>query len=281
MIVTRKSIARRSFLRGAGAAIALPFLDAMVPALSRAETLTRTRRLGFWYIPNGAIMDRWTPAKVGADFEMTPILNALTPFRDKLTILTGLGHNNAYNFGDGNGDHSRATPTWLSGMRPKRTEGADVQAGTTADQIAAQEFSKQTQIASLELGVDANYLVGNCENGYSCVYMNTVSWRNPTTPNPVENNPRVIFERLFGDGGSAEQRLAQMRTDRSILDSAARRSPACATRWGRATALAWMNIPMRCARRNAASSEPKSRARRSRYRFPSGPRAFRRITKNT
>jgi hypothetical protein len=106
-------------------------------------------------------------------------------------------------------------------MRPKRTEGADVQAGTTADQIAAKEFAKQTQIASLELGVDANYLVGNCENGYSCVYMNTVSWRNPTTPNPVENNPRVIFERMFGDGGSAEQRLAQMRTDRSILDSAA------------------------------------------------------------
>jgi len=221
MIVTKKSIARRTFLRGAGVAVALPFLDAMVPALSRAEALTRTRRLGFWYIPNGAIMDRWTPPVVGTDFEMTPILSALTPFRDKLTILTGLGQNNAYNFGDGNGDHSRATPTWLSGMRPKRTEGADVQAGTTADQIAAKEFARQTQIASLELGVDANYLVGNCENGYSCVYMNTVSWRNPTTPNPVENNPRAIFERMFGDGGSAEQRLAQMRTDRSILDSAA------------------------------------------------------------
>jgi hypothetical protein len=221
MIVTRKSLERRTFLRGIGVTLALPFLDAMVPAFSNAAASAPLRRLGFYYIPNGAIMDHWTPAADGAAFEMTPILEPLSAHRDQLTILTGLGHRNADNYGDGNGDHSRATPTWLSGMHPKRTEGADVQAGTTADQVAAKELGKYTQLASLEMGMDANYLVGNCENGYSCVYMNTISWRTPTTPNPVENNPRVIFERMFGDGGTTDQRLTQMRRDRSIIDSAA------------------------------------------------------------
>jgi hypothetical protein len=221
MIVTRKSLERRTFLRGIGVTLALPFLDAMVPAFSKAAASAPVRRLGFFYIPNGAIMDHWTPAAAGPAFEMTPILEPLSAHRDQLTILTGLGHHNADNFGDGNGDHSRATPTWLSGMHPKRTEGADVQAGTTADQVAAKELGKYTQLASLEMGMDANYLVGNCENGYSCVYMNTISWRTPTTPNPVENNPRVIFERMFGDGGTADQRMAQMRRDKSIIDSAA------------------------------------------------------------
>ena len=124
-------------------------------------------------------------------------------------------------FGDGNGNHSRASATWLTGAHPKRTEGADVQVGITADQIAARELGKNTQLASLEMGMDANSLVGNCENGYSCVYMNTISWRTETTPNPVENNPRVLFERMFGDGGSTSRRLADMRKDRSIIDSAA------------------------------------------------------------
>jgi hypothetical protein len=221
MILTRKSLARRTFLRGIGVTLALPFLDAMVPALSKAAASAPARRLGFYYIPNGAVMDHWTPAADGTAFEITPILEPLSAHRDQLTILTGLGHRNADNYGDGNGDHSRATPTWLSGMHPKRTEGADVQAGTTADQVAAKELGKYTQLASLEMGMDANYLVGNCENGYSCVYMNTISWRTPTTPNPVENNPRVIFERMFGDGGTTDQRLAQMRRDKSIIDSAA------------------------------------------------------------
>ena len=219
MIVTKKALPRRTFLRGAGAVLALPFLDAMVPALSRAATAP-PRRLGLFYIPNGAVMDQWTPAAEGADFEMTPILKPLTPFRKQLTVVTGLGQQNAYNFGDGNGDHSRASATWLTGVRAKRTEGADVRAGITADQIAAKAFSQHTQLASLEIGIDANDLVGNCENGYSCVYMNTISWRTPTTPNPVENNPRAVFERMFGDGGSPAQRIAEMRKDRSIIDSA-------------------------------------------------------------
>jgi hypothetical protein len=164
-------------------------------------------------------MDKWTPAGAGANFELSPILKPLEPLHEQITIVSGLGHRNADSFGDGNGDHSRASATWLTGVHPKRTEGADVQAGTTADQLAARELGQYTQLSSLELGMDANYLVGNCENGYSCVYMNTFSWRTPTTPNPTENNPRVVFERLFGDGGTAAQRLAQMRTDRSILDS--------------------------------------------------------------
>jgi hypothetical protein len=164
-------------------------------------------------------VDKWTPAGAGANFELSPILKPLEPLHEQITIVSGLGHRNADSFGDGNGDHSRASATWLTGVHPKRTEGADVQAGTTADQLAARELGQYTQLSSLELGMDANYLVGNCENGYSCVYMNTFSWRTPTTPNPTENNPRVVFERLFGDGGTAAQRLAQMRTDRSILDS--------------------------------------------------------------
>ncbi len=219
MIVTKKALDRRTFLRGVGATLALPLLDAMVPALSAAGTSTPARRLGFFYIPNGAVMDKWTPAAAGKEFAWSPILNPLAPVRDQITIFSGLGHRNADSFGDGNGDHSRASATWLTGVHPKRTEGADVQVATTADQLAAKELGQYTQLSSLELGMDANYLVGNCENGYSCVYMNTLSWRTPTTPNPAENNPRVVFERLFGNGGSAAQRLAQMRKDRSILDS--------------------------------------------------------------
>src|SRR5580704_216138 len=196
MIVTKKALDRRTFLRGVGATLALPLLDAMVPALSAAGTTAPARRLGFFYIPNGAVMDKWTPAVAGKEFAWSPILNPLAPVRDQVTIFSGLGHRNADSFGDGNGDHSRASATWLTGVHPKRTEGADVQAATTADQLAAKELGQYTQLSSLELGMDANYLVGNCENGYSCVYMNTLSWRTPTTPNPAENNPRVVFERL-------------------------------------------------------------------------------------
>jgi hypothetical protein len=220
MIITKMALPRRTFLRGMGVSLALPFLDAMVPALARAATTPGpARRLGFFYIPNGAVMDKWTPATEGVGFEFSPILKSLEPFRDRITVITGLGQRNAESFGDGNGDHSRASSTWLSGVHAKRTEGADVEVGTTADQVAAKELSKYTQLASLEIGIDTNHVVGNCENGYSCVYMNTISWRSPTTPNPNENNPRVVFERLFGEGGTAAQRMSQLRKDRSILDS--------------------------------------------------------------
>ena len=216
MMITRLSLPRRTFLRGMGAAVALPLLDAMVPALSAATT--PVKRLGFIYLPNGAVMQSWTPKGEGT-LELSTTLSPLEPYRDQTVVLSRLAHGQAEPLGDGNGDHSRASSVWLNGVHPKHTEGADVQAGITADQIAAAELGKQTPLPSLELAIDLDFLVGNCENGYSCVYMNTVSWRTPMTPLPMENNPRVVFERLFGDGGTREQRLAEMRTDHSILDS--------------------------------------------------------------
>ena len=223
MWLEKVALPRRTFLRGMGATLALPFLDAMVPALSAlSKTPTAAapvRRLGFVYNPNGAVMQQWTPAEVGAGFELSPILSPLAPFRDQLVVVSGLAHGQAEPLGDGNGEHSRASATWLNGVHPNQTEGADVRAGITADQIAAQELGRETPLASLELAIDLDGLVGNCENGYSCVYLNTISWRTPTTPQPMENNPRVVFERLFGEGGTTEQRVAEMRRDRSILDS--------------------------------------------------------------
>lgn len=224
MIIRKLSLPRRTFLRGMGAAVALPLLDAMVPALSGLSATAGAasgpvRRLGFVYIPNGAVMQQWTPAQTGPGFELSPILRPLEPYKDHLTVVSGLAHGQAEPLGDGNGEHSRASATWLNGVHPKQTEGADVRAGITADQLAAQELGRGTPLSSLELAIDLDGLVGNCENGYSCVYLNTVAWRSPTTPLPMENNPRVVFERLFGDGGTTEQRVAEMRRDRSILDS--------------------------------------------------------------
>ena len=223
MIITRLSLPRRTFLRGLGATVALPLLDAMIPALPGLSAKTAAaepvRRLGFVYIPNGAVMQQWTPAEVGADFELSPILSPLAPFRDQLNVVSGLAHGQAEPLGDGNGEHSRASATWLNGVHPRQTEGADVEAGITADQLAARELGRDTPLPSLELAIDLDGLVGNCENGYSCVYLNTIAWRSATTPLPMENNPRVVFERLFGDGGTTEQRVAEMRRDRSILDS--------------------------------------------------------------
>ncbi|MEE2637810.1 MAG: DUF1552 domain-containing protein [Acidobacteriota bacterium] len=221
MIITKLSLPRRTFLRGVGATVALPLLDAMVPALTAMSRTAANpvRRLGFVYIPNGAVMQQWTPTAAGPGFELSPILQPLAPYRDQLTVVSGLAHGQAEPLGDGNGEHSRASSTWLNGVHPKQTEGADVRAGITADQLAAQHLGRTTPLPSLELAIDLDGLVGNCENGYSCVYLNTVAWRSETTPLPMENNPRVVFERLFGDGGTTEQRVAEMGRDRSILDS--------------------------------------------------------------
>lgn len=228
MFITKLALPRRTFLRGMGATIALPLLDAMVPAVSAVvkTAANPVRRLGFLYLPNGVAMNHagvnyWKPSTEGPDFEISPILTPLAPYQKQLVVVSGLSHPQAESMGDGNGDHSRGTATWLSGVHPKWTQGADVRAGTTADQVAAAELGKETPLPSLELCVDLNFLLGHCENGYSCAYMNTISWKTPTTPMPPENNPRVVFERLFGDGGSPAQRLGQMRTDRSILDSVA------------------------------------------------------------
>src|SRR5215469_18747487 len=220
MILKRKSLARRTFLRGMGTALALPFLDAMVPALGRGSSVVRPIRLGFVYVPNGIIPDHWTPAAEGAAFEFTPIMKGLEPFRDRMLVLSGLAQHNGDALGDGAGDHARAGATWLTGAHPKKTEGADIHAGVSADQVAAKEFGKSTQLGSLEIGLETPSLAGGCDSGYSCAYTNTLSWRSPTTPVPVEVSPRAVFERLFGDGDSTDPatRLKAMGEQRSILD---------------------------------------------------------------
>src|SRR5436309_15558518 len=222
MSIFKMALPRRTFLRGMGVTIALPLLDAMIPAFSvLARTPARpVKRLGFIYTPNGATMSAWTPAGEGpALTELSPTLSALAPFRDQVIVPTGLSQRMAESMGDGNGEHSRGQAVWLSGVHPKRTVRADGESGVTVDQIAAQALGKDTPLLSIEMALEQNYLVGNCDNGYSCVYWNTISWRTPTTPLPMEVNPRVVFERMFGDGGSPQQRLAQIREDRSILDS--------------------------------------------------------------
>jgi hypothetical protein len=222
MFITKMALPRRTFLRGMGVTLALPLLDAMVPALSAVASSSAkpVRRLGFIYTPNGATMSAWTPPGEGTKIDtLSPTLSPLERFKDQVVVPTGLSQRQAESMGDGNGEHSRGQTVWLSGVHPKRTEGADVEAGITVDQIAAQAIGKDTPLLSLEMALEQNYLVGNCDNGYSCVYWNTISWRTPTTPLPMEVNPRVVFERLFGDGGTPEQRLSQVREDRSILDS--------------------------------------------------------------
>jgi Protein of unknown function (DUF1552) len=222
MIVTKKALPRRTFLRGAGAALALPLLDAMVPAMA-ATRLTAANpavRLGFVYVPNGIIPQNWLPSAVGTGFDFPSIMKPLAPFRDRLNVLSGLAQVSGRALGDGPGDHARAGATWLTGVHPKKTEGSDIHAGVSADQIAARELGKATQLASLELGLEEPGLVGGCDSGYSCSYTNTISWRTPTTPNPMEVNPRAVFERLFGDGDStdAASRLKRMQEDTSVLD---------------------------------------------------------------
>lgn len=219
MIVTKKALPRRTFLRGMGVTLALPLLDAMTPAFSAAAAGKPAVRLGFVYVPNGIIMKHWVPATEGADFDFAPTMKPLEAFRDRLLVLSGLAQVQGRALGDGAGDHARAGATFLTGVHPKKSEVV-IQAGISADQIAARELGKYTQFASLELGIESNQLAGGCDSGYSCAYTNTVSWRSATNPLPVENNPRAIFERLFGDGDStdAASRLALLNKQRSILD---------------------------------------------------------------
>jgi len=225
MYLTRMALPRRTFLRGLGATLALPLLDAMVPAMTAVARTAAApvRRLGFTYVPNGMAMNKavnyWRPSGNGGALELSPILAPLAAYQDHLTVVSGLSHRQAEAFSDGGGDHSRASASWLSGVHPKQAEGVDVRAAMTVDQIAADLLGKETQLPSLELSIDRDDLVGNCDNGYSCVYVNTLSWRTPTTPLPPENNPAVVFERLFGDGGTVAHRLAENRKDRSILDA--------------------------------------------------------------
>jgi hypothetical protein len=224
MLVTRKKLDRRTFLRGTGAALALPFLDGMVPAFAGPENslVKPVRRLSVAYVPNGIIMGKWTPSAEGARFELPAILQPLAPFRDQLLVLTGLRSQPAFpEPGEGTGDHARAAATFLTGVHPKKTEGPDIRAGISMDQIAARELGKETQLSSLEMCLDSSELLGGCDAGYSCAYANTLAWRNPTTALPMENQPRAVFERLFGDNDDTSRagRLKRIEEDRSILDS--------------------------------------------------------------
>jgi Protein of unknown function (DUF1552) len=222
MIVTKKAMSRRTILRGLGATVALPLLDAMIPALTAAARTPSlaVRRLGVVYHPNGVIYDKWLPTGVGANFELSPTMAPLQPFKDQLTVVTGLSMDPAEALGDGGGDHSRASGGYLSGVHVKKSDSV-VAAGISMDQIAARAFGQETQLSSLQLQMDDNSLVGSCDVGYSCAYSSTISWLTPTLPLMTENNPRVLFERLFGasDRTDPRSRAARLRQDRSLLDS--------------------------------------------------------------
>jgi hypothetical protein len=214
MFIAKRHLPRRTFLKGAGATLALPMLDAMTPAFA-ADPVTGPR-IGFIYFPHGAIMDRWTPDTAGRDFEFKETLKLLEPYRDRLSIVSGLHHRAA----DSTAVHSLSPTTWLSGVRPKPTQGVDAYAGVTADQIAAQAIGQETILPSMELATeDHSGLIGACDRDFGCIYMNTLSWRTPTSPMPMEINPRKVFERMFGQGGTVEQRMRRQREDRSILDA--------------------------------------------------------------
>ena len=214
MIITRKALPRRTFLRGMGACVALPLLDAMVPSMTAlARTAAQpVRRLGFVYMPMGCDIGRWTPPE-GKLVELSPTLQSLAPVVDQLTVITNLELKNAYP-----GTHATSNAAFLSAAKAKWTESSDYYLGTTVDQIAAKQIGHQTLLPSLELSMDLLQTVGQCDNGYACVYQNNLSWSSPTTPLPAEAHPRVVFERLFGEGGSAADRRAALRRKASLLD---------------------------------------------------------------
>lgn len=220
--LTKKHLDRRTFLRGMGAAFSLPLLDAMVPARAFAsQAATAPIRLGFVYVPNGVVMDQWTPAAEGVDFALPRTLEPIAAHRGDVIVATELAHLNARALGDGGGDHARASAAFLTGVHPNKTAGADIRNGISVDQIAAKHLGEHTRYPSLELTVEPGRLAGNCDSGYSCAYSNSISWRTETTPNPAEGKPRAVFERLFGGEDkklSPEALAKRMHYRGSILD---------------------------------------------------------------
>src|SRR5918994_1328339 len=216
MIITKKALPRRTFLKGAQAVLALPLLDAMIPAATAwAQTPAKpVPRLGFVYMPMGCDHSRWTPSGEGALTELSPILRSLEPVKNQVTVITNTRLQNSYP-----GTHDTSNSGFLSAAFSKHTESSDYYLGTTIDQLAARELGRDTQLASLELAMDLNPLAGVCNNGYACVYQNCLSWSSPTTPLPSEAHPRLVFERLFGEGESADGRRAALRSRTSLLDS--------------------------------------------------------------
>ena len=215
MIVTKRALSRRTFLRGAGVTMALPLLDSMAPAFSAAAATPAARRLGYVYIPMGMNRAAWIPKDEGKLVEFSPSLASLKPYADWVTVIT---NTELKDMSYPTGNHAAANAIFLSNVKPKRTEGSDYELATTVDQIAAKQFGKETAIPSLELGTDLIAQVGNCDNGLACVYQNNLSWASPKTPLPAEADPRIVFERMFGDGGSPNDRQKELRKNRSILD---------------------------------------------------------------
>ena len=217
MIITHRTLPRRTLLTSTGALLALPFLDAMQPALAAA--VKSPSRLGYFYVPNGMHMPLWTPRSpgIGNDFVLNATMASLQSVKPYLTVLSHL-NNYAAGLGDGGGPHTRNQSAWLSGVLAKSGE-SDVRLARTADQYAARVLGKDTPLESLEIATDPSDQVGSCDNGYSCLYVNTISWRDPTVPNPMERNPRVVFERLFGEESTVEARRKRLATDASILDT--------------------------------------------------------------
>jgi hypothetical protein len=222
MFISKKHLNRRTFLRAAGVSLSLPLLDSMIPAQTPlAKTAAKPQiRLGFCYIPHGGVMTNWTPVKEGSNFNLSRTLSPLQNVKDNVVVLSNLAHKMAApQVNDPGGDHGRSPAVWLSGIHPKRTEGEDVRAGITVDQIAALKIGQDTPLPSLELATeDTTGLLGACDVGFSCAYINTISWRTPTSPMPMEINPRAVFDRVFGDGANAEERLMRIQREKSILD---------------------------------------------------------------
>jgi hypothetical protein len=216
--ITKKSIPRRTLLKGAGVSFALPLLDAMIPAATAAAKTSAigVRRLGYVFMPMGCDESRWTPESENTLDKLSPILDSLKPVKDKMTVFTNMELRSAYP-----GSHATSNSSFLSAAKAKVTESSDYYLGTTADQVAAKQIGRQTQLPSLELAMDLLQTVGQCDNGYACVYQNNLSWSSPTTPLPAEAHPRLVFETLFGDGGTLEERRAALRKRASLLDSIA------------------------------------------------------------
>ncbi len=214
MIILKKKLSRRTMLRGLGASLALPLLDSMTPALANTQPQA-TRRLGVVYVPNGMAMKAWTPAAEGTDFELTRILQPMAAWRDRMLVLSGLN-----GVASNAGVHASASTRFLTGATPARTE-SDLQASVSIDQLVARRLGQETQLGSLELALDENDVFGSCDIGFSCLYTSTIAWRDANTPLPMETNPRLVFERLFGDIGTTDPavRLQRIRKDRSLLDS--------------------------------------------------------------
>ncbi len=215
MIITRKALPRRTFLKGAGTSVALPLLEAMVPAMTaQAKTAaTPIKRLGFVYMPMGSDIVRWTPPQVGKIEELSSTLSSLESVKDQVTVLTNMELKNSYP-----GTHATSNAGFLSAAKAKWTESTDYYLGTTADQIAAKQIGQETRLPSLELAMDRMSMVGQCDNGFACVYQNNLSWSSPTTPLPAEAHPRIVFERLFGEGGTPEDRRIALHRRASLLD---------------------------------------------------------------